>query len=383
MQPSKHQLKLAFIHFYTFRLLRGIETLVLSLANELVKQGIDVSIFAAHRTLDPLVKPASQLHRHEFRLPRYFEHFFIALQIAWRLITTRYDYAIIFFADFGESLAWRLAKPFIGKRTKLIVYLCYPYSATSHRYESLKRSGLFRDAALVLADAHYIANDAADFVKGATGLPIQVVSVGTDPQRFTFNTDSRREIRAKYGYADDHFVMLNVSALEVRKGPRRVIEVLPELVKANPQIQYLILGKGDDESTLRQMVVERGLEKSVTFAGTTTDLPAYYSAADLFIMLPESEGNSVASHEALACQLPVVASRSGGFIETMRPEYSRLVDHENQNEIVAAVLELANDPALRSAMGKAGRAHIEANLTWHSSAETLLTLIASLEQVRK
>ncbi len=362
--------RIAFVHFYTFQMLRGIETLVVSLANELICTDYEVSILTAKRTLDPQVVPDPRVKVHEYALPRYFQHQFIVPFYAQNLIRQRYDYVVFFFADFGESWAWRLARPFMPK-TKMLLYLCYPYTGVAHRYTSMERAGFFRAAHMVLADAQFVADDAQPIVK----VPIGVVPVGTDPARFMYNPEHRADIRKQYGYTDDQIVLLNVSALEVRKGPRRVIKALPAILERAPNVRYLILGKGDDESHLRAMVTERGLDRIVTFAGTTRDLPPYYSAADLFVMLPDNEANSVASHEALASGLPVVASNTGGFPEVMRPEFSHLLDPDDSVAFAEAVVMLGADATLRSRMGKAARAYAEEHLSWKSSAAKLSAFI--------
>src|SRR5579871_6260556 len=148
--------RIAFVHFYTFRLLRGIETHTINLANALVEVGVDVSILTAKRSFDPPIIPDPRIHVHEFNLPRYFERHFIAPQYLLILLRKRFDYVIVFFADFGEALAWNMAKLFV-RRTRLLVYLCYPYAAAPHRYRSLQSSGLLRDASVVLALTQHVA----------------------------------------------------------------------------------------------------------------------------------------------------------------------------------------------------------------------------------
>jgi glycosyltransferase involved in cell wall biosynthesis len=365
--------KIAFVHFYTFQMLRGIETLVVSLSNELVNLGAEVSILTAKRSVEPLVVPDPRVNVYEFPVPRYFAHKFVAPQYAWNLIREQYDYVVFMFADFGEPMAWRLASPLT--KTRMLVYLCYPYSAVPHRYDSMLRSDFFQEAAGILADAQYVADDAAPVVNR----PIEVIPVGSDPARFKFDPDKRAAIRQKYGYRDEDLVLLNVSALEPRKGVRRVIEQLPRVLERVPNVRYLILGRGDDESTLREMVRQRGLEDIVTFAGTTTELPAYYSAADIFVMLPDSEANSVASHEALLCGLPAVVSASGGFLEVMRPEFARFINLNQMDQFAEAIEELSCDPAKRGEMGNLGRYHVENHLSWKSSAQKLMTYIKTLD----
>ncbi|HVO42063.1 MAG TPA: hypothetical protein VMT34_05560 [Aggregatilineales bacterium] len=84
--PSR---RIAFVHFYTFRMLRGIEILVLSLADELVKQDYDVSILTARRMMEPRVIPDPRLRIPEVTLPRCYEEWSIAAQYAWGLVRNK------------------------------------------------------------------------------------------------------------------------------------------------------------------------------------------------------------------------------------------------------------------------------------------------------
>ena len=117
-------MNIAFLHFYTFRLPRGIETLVISVANELIRKGHSVTILTAksrtkheHVVLDPAVQV------HEFPTFRYFEHQTIAPFYLWDLLRNNYDIVNIFFADFGETFPIKTA---MGIKSFLLnIYICY------------------------------------------------------------------------------------------------------------------------------------------------------------------------------------------------------------------------------------------------------------------
>ena len=97
------------MHFWTLRLRRGVETMVLSLANELAKQGHDVSLLTARQTQAPMVEPSARVHLKQFPTFRYYEFVTIAPLYARDLARFRYDAVVVFFADFGEAAALRFA----------------------------------------------------------------------------------------------------------------------------------------------------------------------------------------------------------------------------------------------------------------------------------
>src|SRR4051812_45568639 len=102
-------MKVAFMHFWTLRMRRGIETLVISLANELAEQGVDVSILTARQTQEPLVRPSKKVRLKQFPTSRYYEALTIIPFYAADLARNKYDIVVTFFSDFGEPQALKLA----------------------------------------------------------------------------------------------------------------------------------------------------------------------------------------------------------------------------------------------------------------------------------
>jgi glycosyltransferase involved in cell wall biosynthesis len=359
-------LKIAFWHFYTFRLLRGIETLILSLANALVKTGADVSIVAASPTTTPLVPPDPRIKIYAYPTPDYYSHQFITPFYVHHFLKHRYDHVVAFFADFGEGSALRIVDRF--RQIPLTLYLCYPYAAAPHRYVSFRSLGWEQKATGILADATWIAKEAEEFFHRAVG----VVPVGTDPERFKLNTSLRDRSRKQFRISESEVVILNVSSLEPRKGVARMIQTMSRLAPLFPQLRYLVLGKGEQEPELRRMVEELRLDDVVIFAGTTSELEAYYNAADIFVMLPNDEANSIACHEAMSSGLPVVVSDSGGFIESVPTTAGFRVNANDTASIDDALSRLITNPCLRQSMGQAGRAHIVGNYSWEKTADRFL-----------
>ena len=362
-------MKVAFWHFYTFRLLRGIETLIISLANALVNKGVDVSIVAAKPTTKPLIQPDPRIKIHAFPTSRYYSHLLITPFYVNHFLRHRYDSVITFFADFGEGRAWRVLNRF--REIPLAIYLCYPYSAVPHRYVSFRELRWGLRARHILADAEWIADEGREFF----GRPVGVVPVGTDPDRFRPNSALRAQLRSQLGFSENNVVLLNVSALERRKGTWRVIQAMSRLRGQFPHLRYFILGEGRDEPELRRLVDELHLRNEVIFGGTTQRLEAYYNMADAFVMLPDAEGNSIACHEAMSSELPVVVSNTGGFIESVPATAGFLVDPHNRQEIDTVLSNVIGDPLVRRAKGQGGRKHIVQNYSWDKIADRFLETI--------
>jgi glycosyltransferase involved in cell wall biosynthesis len=122
------------------------------------------------------------------------------------------------------------------------------------------------------------------------------------------------------------------------------------------------------------MAHDLGVAEQVVFVGVQADPIPYYNAADIFVMLSEHEANSVASIEAMACALPVVAANTGGFVEVVEPSMGRLIDIHDAHAVERAILELAQDPSLRRELGSCGRQAVIGRHSWEHVAERALAI---------
>ena len=138
-------------------------------------------------------------------------------------------------------------------------------------------------------------------------------------------------------------------------------------------------------SCLEAMMPAEVAEK-VTFHGSIRQRPQlieHYYAGDIFV-LPSvcNDSFGIPVVEAMAAGSPVVASRSGGVIETVKDrETGFIVDKNDPQQLAQVLLSLLEDDALRETMGRAGRERALAKFTWARVAETMLTRYQELSGV--
>ena len=131
------------------------------------------------------------------------------------------------------------------------------------------------------------------------------------------------------------------------KGFDEVLELLPRLVKRVPNITYVIAGDGNDRGRLEQKARDLGISERVVFTGLVpeSEKPALYRTADVYVMPSRGEGFGFVFLEAMACGIPVVASKVDGSREALRGgELGMLVDPDNPAEIEAAIIESLSLP---------------------------------------
>lgn len=116
--------------------------------------------------------------------------------------------------------------------------------------------------------------------------------------------------------------------------------LLDAIFRLPPHIHLALAGTGPLEATLRQQAVELGIDTRVHFLGHVEDMPAFYSAIDVFCLASSAEGMPLSVLEAQACNTPVVATNVGGLSEAICPGSGRLVPHEDSRALAHALMDI-------------------------------------------
>ena len=211
------------------------------------------------------------------------------------------------------------------------------------------KEAVFQDARKVFPVSNYtrraVLTEAA--VNGTSAV---TVNNGVNPAIFR-KLSASAELRAGYKSGGEK-ILLTVTRLYPYKGVDRLLEALPAIVRAVPEVKYLVAGTGPDQQRLQDLAVRLGLESHVSFLGAVplSKIVELYNVADLFVMLsrealPDVEGFGLVFLEAAACGLPSLAGRSGGIPDAIEEGRSGwLVDPCNVQEIAAAAIDLLKSP---------------------------------------
>ena len=136
-------------------------------------------------------------------------------------------------------------------------------------------------------------------------------------------------------------------------GPRRLAEAknYPLMIEAFTMLRQrmparlCILGQGELEGTLRQLIAERGLTESVTLAGFQANPWKYIARADVFVLTSRYEGFGNVLIEAMACDVPVVATASAGTRDIVQHGTDGLLVEAHTPSAIADILfRLLSDP---------------------------------------
>lgn len=238
-----------------------------------------------------------------------------------------------------------------------------------------------RRATHILADSHSTQRDLAA-VWNVPAEKVTVLHSGVN-ERFRPVTDpvALADVRARYGLGDQPYV-LAVGTIQPRKNYEMLVRAFRAVAERLPHKLVIAGGRGWLTEGLAAEIDRQGLEERVLMAGFVTDddLPALYSAADLFVFPSLYEGFGLPLLEAMGCDVPVISSDASSLPEvagTGGQAAAILLHPTDEAAWSAAMLRLLRDAAERERLVKAGRAQV-ARFTWQTAARRLAHLYAAL-----
>lgn len=188
----------------------------------------------------------------------------------------------------------------------------------------------------------------------------RVVVNGIDVRGFDKIKISRTNFRAKIGLRPKDFAVAVVARFDDVKGHARLINLIPDLVRAVPNLKVLFAGGGEGQARARTRVRELGVRSSVTFLGERDDVLKILKASDALVLPSFHEGMPLVPLEAAAASRPVIGSNVVGIKDVVQDgKTGFLVDFNKKSEAVKAFRKLAKSPALRRKMGEKGRRFVE------------------------
>ena len=191
---------------------------------------------------------------------------------------------------------------------------------------------------------------------------IRFMPNGIDTAKFNLNKAAGKRLRNELG-VDNYFVWLAVGRFEEAKDYPNMLRAFSMIVSKKSDVVLLLVGQGSLLEEVKKLASELKLEDKVRFLGVRRDVPDLMNAADAFVLSSRWEGFGLVLAEAMSCQLPVVATDSGGPREILNGgKLGHLVPPGDSKALAAAMMKMMSLPeAERQAMGRAGRAYIEAN----------------------
>lgn len=172
---------------------------------------------------------------------------------------------------------------------------------------------------------------------------------------------------------------LVVGRLDAWRGFDLAIEAMADAVKKNPHIHLTILGKGNDETRLRKLAAQRGLNEWVTFAGSVSmkEYQRMMAETDVVINPSLKEGAVTVSFDTLAMGKPLICLDTTGYTRYFSNDYAVVIPRCNRKKVIAdlttAILRLTDADVRRQLGEKAILAGKE--FTWEHHGKEIARVI--------
>ena len=192
-------------------------------------------------------------------------------------------------------------------------------------------------------------------------------------------------LKTRLGIAPDERTVLTVGRLSREKAHIDLLTAFKHLREINTEIDFrlVIVGSGPERERLEAAAGSLRLSERVVFTGELSQVQPYYAAADLLVLPSHSEGSPYVLLEAMAANVPIVATAVGGVPEMVEDEESALlIPARDPRAMAAAIARVLTEPELARKLTENGSALAATRYSPESHAESLLEIYQEIVSIR-
>jgi len=324
-------------------ILAGAEVLVSQLAPLLQASGINVSILVL-KTLDGPLEHALR-QEHIPILSTHYDRIYSALQV--RELHRQFARFDIVHTHLFPSQLWAaLGRP-TGSRHPILI-------TTEHNTDNNRRRWWLRplDRFMYSRYDHVVCNSQATLAALQQWVPRLNVEMSVIANGISLQPIANAKGLAKQDLIGrgDVPLLLSVARLQPQKDHATLLRALASLKEP---AHLVLVGEGELKPELQSLAVRLGIQQRVHFLGRREDVRELLKSADIFVHATHSDGFCLAALEAMAAELPVVATRVPGLTEVVGSA-GLLVSPRDPSAFAAAISALLASPERRHELAQAG-----------------------------
>ncbi len=207
---------------------------------------------------------------------------------------------------------------------------------------------------------------------------IAVIPNALDAER-VHSSFSVSEAKLRLSIPEEHPVIGFAGRLVPVKRLDLFLAAAQEIADRVSNCMFVIAGEGSERVRLQQIASASGLADRVLFLGQRSDIYDVLRAFDIFVLSSDHEGLPMVLLEALSTGIAVVARSVGGIPEVIEHGVSGLLlDSADPRLLAGACVQLLENPALRTRLGRAGAARVAAHFAVEPTADQVCHLYESL-----
>ncbi len=300
------------------------------------------------------------------------------VKLYFLMLKDKYD--IVHTHSSKAGILGRIAAKLAG--VKAIVHTIHglPFHPYQSRFLNLtytaleKLAALTTDRIITVCDA---MGEKAVRARVAGTNKFETIYSGMNLQPFLRTGNGSPAKRRELGIEENEIVVGKIGRLFPLKGHKYLIESAPAVVKAFPNVRFLLIGDGILKEELKSEVKRLGLETHFIFSGLAKreEIPELISVMDILVHTSVREGLARVLPQALACGKPAISFDIDGAREVVIPgKTGFLVSPEDTSALSKTIIDALSDTAKLKEMGQTGRSLV----TPAFSAETMVDKIDAL-----
>ena len=191
-------------------------------------------------------------------------------------------------------------------------------------------------------------------------------------------------VKVQLGISEDSPVIGKVAVFRSQKRLWLWVELALRLLKKHPEVHFLLVGGGEWESRIEKQIRDSGKEQHFHLVGVQKDVVPYLRAMDIYLSTSEFEGLPIAMLEAMACEVPVVATRAGGIGEVIQHgKHGFLTEVDEWEALETWCLRILENPELQRRLAVAAREQVVENFSMNRMVAQLEVIYSEVLDFRK
>ncbi|WP_338221393.1 glycosyltransferase [Algoriphagus sp. oki45] len=284
---------------------------------------------------------------------------------------------------------------FVGR--KLSIPIVYTEHNTWDRYNKVSFWGnrlTFKNQDVAVAVSNEVAlsmqlNSIWDPYKRGGRLKVRVVQNGVNTETFIRfwkrdeqvalgSISKQREIarlREELGISKDSPVIGKVAVFRSQKRLWLWVDLAVRIVKEHPETHFLLVGDGEWRNRIEEQIAKSGFQANFHLVGVKKEVIPYLNLMDIYLSTSEFEGLPIAMLEAMACEVPVVATRAGGIGEVIQHgKQGFLTEVDEWEKLEGYVIRLIREKELHAEMAFEARKQVIENFS-------MKRMVSQLEEI--
>jgi len=211
------------------------------------------------------------------------------------------------------------------------------------------------NATLITAVSKNVKNNGIKL--GINSKKCRVVPNGVDLSFFKMNRSCSKKPRK----------IIFIGRLLKNKGPQILVKSASLVIKKIPDVQFFLVGDGPLRGNIENYCKKNNLTKNIKFLGKVEDIREIMKECDLYVRPSYLDGMPLGVLEAMAAELPVIATNIGGTVEIIdHGKTGHLIKAENVQELADAIIELLMNPSYMEKIAKNGLKLVQSKYDWEN-----------------